>query len=94
MSVKKARQVTLSQVHTLDDVYDQFAAQLALPEYFGRNLDALYDALTGDVTGPLRIVWQDAGAAAQSMGKKHYAAVIEVFNDVGEERDDLEVVIS
>ncbi len=94
MSVKKARQVTLSHVLTLDDVYDQFATQLALPDYFGRNLDALYDVLAGEVDGPLRIVWQDAGAAAQAMGKKHYAAVIEVFNDVGEERDDLEVVIT
>ncbi|GGP27476.1 barstar family protein [Silvimonas amylolytica] len=94
MSVKKARQVTLSHIQSLDDVYDQFAAQLALPDYFGRNLDALYDVLSAEVQGPLKIIWQDAGAAASAMGKKHYAAVIEVFNDVGEERDDLEVVIA
>lgn len=94
MSVKKPTQVTLSHIHTLEDVYDQFSTQLALPDYFGRNLDALYDVLTGDVKGPLQIVWHDAQKAEGQLGHEHYAALLAVFDDVGEERDDLEVILS
>ena len=30
-----------------DALYDQLSEELALPEWFGRNLDALYDIVTG-----------------------------------------------
>lgn len=36
-------------------VHDHLAEQLHLPEYYGRNLDALYDLLTERNT-PLRLV--------------------------------------
>ena len=31
---------------SLDAAYDVISRELSLPEYFGRNLDALYDCLT------------------------------------------------
>lgn len=31
---------------TRDDAYDHISRSLGLPDYFGRNLDALYDVLT------------------------------------------------
>lgn len=37
--------------------HDHLAEQLALPEYYGRNLDALYDLLT-EREGPTRLVVQ------------------------------------
>ena len=33
-------------IHDWDELYDRLASELALPEWFGRNLDALYDCLT------------------------------------------------
>ena len=35
--------------------HDHLAAQLSLPDYYGRNLDALYDLLT-EREGPTRLV--------------------------------------
>ncbi len=33
-------------IHTKDNLHDTFAKELGFPEWYGRNLDALYDCLT------------------------------------------------
>ncbi|MBE7003789.1 MAG: barnase inhibitor [Ruminococcaceae bacterium] len=33
-------------IRTREELHDAMARQLALPEYYGRNLDALFDCLT------------------------------------------------
>lgn len=38
--------IDLEGVLTEDDVQDRIAEALPLPDYYGRNLDALYDVLT------------------------------------------------
>lgn len=38
-----------------DDFYAQLKEKLTLPEFFGDNLDALYDAITGFLELPLHI---------------------------------------
>ena len=37
------------------EAHEHLAQQLALPDYYGRNLDALYDVLT-EREGPTRII--------------------------------------
>ena len=34
------------ELQSLEDVHDRFARALDLPEWYGRNLDALFDCLT------------------------------------------------
>lgn len=41
------------KIATIQDFYVQMAEQLKLPDYFGQNLDALYDILTGYLELPL-----------------------------------------
>ncbi len=38
-----------------EEFYEQLKSKLDLPEYFGDNLDALWDSLTGHVELPLHI---------------------------------------
>ena len=38
-----------------DDFYSQLKEKLTLPEFFGDNLDALYDSITGFVELPLHL---------------------------------------
>lgn len=38
--------VDLGGIETPEDMHDRLAASLPLPEYYGGNLDALYDVLT------------------------------------------------
>ena len=35
-----------AEILTRDDLHDSLSRQLSLPDWYGRNLDALYDCLT------------------------------------------------
>jgi ribonuclease inhibitor len=74
-------------IASLDDLYDQLTTQLSLPEYFGRNLDALWDVLSADVEGPVEIVWKHAGDSKKIMGKD-FERVVKLLRDLEKERDD------
>lgn len=85
--------VELDALHdTLDAIYSAFQKQLALPGHFGRNLDALYDALTADVAGPVEIVWKDHAWARPKLGPD-YDRLITTLRDVESERGDVRLVL-
>jgi ribonuclease inhibitor len=79
-------------IRSLDDLYDQLSMKLALPEHFGRNLDALWDVLSTDVEGPFEIVWKHADESKKFMGKDFDRAV-KLLKELKEERDDFEMKI-
>lgn len=84
MPVKRC---VLRDIRTLAQFYDELAHQLAFPAHFGRNLDALWDVLTGDVAGPFEIVWEKSAQAQSNLGVD-YAKLIILLNDLAAERDD------
>ena len=47
--------IDFTDIGDYDDVYVQLKEKLTIPEFFGDNLDALYDSLTGFVELPLHI---------------------------------------
>jgi len=72
---------------------DELARRLRLPAHFGRNLDALWDVLTGDLPGPVEIVWREASRSRRSMGAKEHDKLVGLLLDAAAERDDLSVAI-
>jgi RNAse (barnase) inhibitor barstar len=76
-------------------VLDAFASGIGLPDWFGRNWDALLDALR-DLDGargvPLELVW-DHAAALRERDRATYDTVVEILEQVGDERDDLHVTV-
>ncbi len=44
-----------AEIASRDELHDSLACQLALPEWYGRNLDALFDCLT-DIHEPCDVV--------------------------------------
>ena len=75
---------------TLDRVYDALQRQLALPGPFGRNLDALWDALTTDVRGPVIIVWRHPPRAALGAD---YDRLIATLREVEARRSDFRLIL-
>lgn len=47
--------IDFSEIGDYEDFYTQLKEKLTLPEYFGDNLDALFDSITGDIKLPLHI---------------------------------------
>jgi len=78
---------------TLDKLYDRLAPDLKLPGHFGRNLDALYDCLTGDVAGPFEITVQQPGQMRDLLGAM-WDEIAVLLLDVVTERDDATVIFA
>lgn len=78
---------------TLDAIYTAFQRQLNLPAHFGRNLDALYDALRADVAGPVEIVWTDHAWARAKLGPD-YDRLLTTLRDVENEREDFTLALT
>jgi RNAse (barnase) inhibitor barstar len=94
----RARGVDVRVVRAAGDkaeILDAFAEALRLPDWFGRNWDALVDALR-DLDGrggrPVEIVW-DQVRSVREQDRDTYATVLDILEQVADERDDLGVTI-
>ena len=58
-------------VKSRGELYDALEAHLGLPDYFGRNLDALHDVLLHEIlpAGPLTLEIEDFGALRANLGE-------------------------
>ncbi|HMK43242.1 MAG TPA: barstar family protein [Dissulfurispiraceae bacterium] len=79
-----------NSIRSARDFYDAIVKAMPLPDHFGRNLDALADALTTDVDGPFEIVWEHSDTSKKAM-KHDYAAISAVLKHVAAERNDARV---
>lgn len=47
--------IDFQDIGDYEEFYDKLKEKLTLPEFFGNNLDALYDTITGFVALPLHL---------------------------------------
>ena len=91
MSIKRCT-FNGDKIRSLDDFYDRISTLKDMPEHFGRNLDALWDALSTDVAGPFEIIWKNADASKKFM-RKDFNRVVKLLRDLEEERDDFKLKV-
>ena len=78
-------------IATRDELHDALKRQLALPDWYGRNLDALYDCLT-DLHEDTDIRLVHADGLSEHLGA--YAGVLQtVLRDAAEENPRLRLLI-
>lgn len=58
-----------SQINSEADFHRQLEKSLGLA-YHGRNLDALWDTLSGGVERPLKLIWKDASMSRDKLGAR------------------------
>lgn len=74
------------------EAHDHLAAQLNLPDYYGRNLDALFDILT-EWDGPARIVIRHGDTVLSWLGD-YGKALVQTMIDADRLNPGLEVLFS
>ena len=69
-----------SKILSEEDFHKAVAEGLSLPSWYGKNLDALWDALTGLVERPLKITWIHADQSKEKLPR--YEKIISLLLDV------------
>jgi RNAse (barnase) inhibitor barstar len=79
-------------VTCFDEFYDELAVAWSLPEWFGRNLDALFDVLGDLAPRPTLIVWDGLRELAD-VDPVQTSAVVEVLRDASGQATALVVIV-
>ncbi len=67
-----------------EELHDQLKTILHLPDYYGKNLDALWDCLTGEVTLPVELTWVNFQKSKDALGD-YAESLRQLFQEAEEE---------
>lgn len=67
--------------------------KLELPDYYGENLNALWDCLTGWVSLPLKVVWNDFEYSKNHLGI-FADELLQLFHEAKDEIEGFEIKIT
>ena len=79
----------ITNIETVRALHIYLQYMLDLPEYYGRNLDALYDCLT-DVSEPTRIILHTKGVRGEMTA--YLPRFMQVLSDASEANPMIKVV--
>lgn len=83
--------IDLTGVSNKEELHDALQETLPLPEYYGRNLDALYDVLTSVIT-PMEIQLINTPSADEFPGG-YIQAFLKLCHDVQEENPMISISV-
>ena len=80
------KQVTFDfeKIESIDDFYREAVEKMDLPDYFGYNLDAMWDCLTGEIELPIEIRFINL----TSEQLDEFVEIILLFEDAAFDMDD------
>lgn len=71
-------------IHDKDQLHAFLKEAMKLPAYYGNNLDALWDCLTGGVEMPLTVRWLHVQESEKKLGE-YSRQLLELFQDAEKE---------
>ncbi|MGA8987737.1 barstar family protein [Aeromicrobium sp.] len=80
-------------VVSVDEFWDEIVATWSLPDWFGRNLDALFDTLADLAVGRTIVIWKGLVQLAD-VDPVLTGAVVDVFRDAIGQASSLAVVVA
>ncbi len=90
MNETKEYTFDLEECYSPDDIHSMLAQELQFPEYYGYNLDALYDVLT-ELPYDCRITFTGCDTASAVIGAKFMRNLERACNDASSYNDHLNI---
>lgn len=87
------RTITLdiNRLHSVPALHKYLRSALALPVYYGANLDALYDCLT-EIAEPTQLIVPADITDNEKLGR-YGEQLLQVLQDAAEENENLQVTV-
>ena len=79
-----------NEIRSVKDFHHKIKRLLDLPDYYGENLDALWDCLTGWIETPITIVWTNFQESRKNLGD-FADKIVDVFKEAEKEVDGFKV---
>lgn len=72
------------------DLHNEIREKLELPEWYGNNLDALWDMLTGFIETPIniKVIFKREIKSAENL-KENVLKIIETFKEASKEDEEI-----
>lgn len=83
-----------SEFNNLEQFHHLLKKKLQLPSYYGENLDALWDCLTGWVNLPLTIEWKGFEQSKSILGTQKAQAILDLFLKAQQEIKGFTILIN
>lgn len=80
-----------NEIISMSEIHDLFVEELDFPEWYGKNLDALYDCL-GDMTEEVEIIFENVPELEENLGIS-FKKLCRLLEDVSSENDYISVEI-
>ncbi|MNT13320.1 Barstar [compost metagenome] len=79
-----------ANIFSEQDFHSQLARELGVQQFYGKNLDALWDLLSAGVEWPLVLTWKDHKVSEGRLGSK-FNRIIGVLNEVRSRGDSFKL---
>jgi identified by metaGeneAnnotator len=76
-----------SKIYTEQDFHNQISKIFSIQDYYGNNLDALWDLLSTNVERPITLVWKDAMFSKNQL-KSIFIEIVKVLERVKKQDED------
>lgn len=76
--------VNLSNAKTQTQLHEALRDNMAFPEFYGQNLDALWDCLTGFIDAPAHTYFYGSNSLSKELKTYFYDRIIDVFEEAKE----------
>ena len=78
-----------NEIISMSDIHNIFSEELNFPEYYGRNLDALYDCLS-DVSEEVEIIIENKAELEEDLGVS-FEKLCCLLDDISDEYENIKV---